>query len=92
MARTDANTMKGAIRIKRQYDIRKDPKTGQKTDVPPVVCMCCHKEIFNVTELVNGDVIGPGCDGLICYDFPAARKGYTLNAKQAAYAKSRGLL
>lgn len=82
--------MKGEIRVRRSYDVRTDPKTGQKTDVPPVVCMCCQKDIFHVSELVNGDIVGPGCDGLIAY--PVYRSGRTLNAKQAAYASSRGLL
>lgn len=72
------------------YDIRKDPKTGQKTDVSPIICMCCQKDIFKVSELLNGDVVGPGCDGLIAW--PAYRHGRTLNSKQVAYAKSRGLL
>jgi hypothetical protein len=86
----NASTMKGEIRVRRQYDIRKDPKTGQKSDVYPVVCMCCHKDIYHVSELVNGDIVGPGCDGLIAY--PVYRIGRTLNSTQAAYASSRGLL
>lgn len=86
----DAKTMKGEIRVRRRYDIRVDSKTGQKTDVSPVICMCCQKDIFHVSELVNGDIVGPGCDGLIA--LPVYRIGRTLNQKQAAYAASRGLL
>lgn len=86
----DAKTMKGEIRVRRSYDIRVDSKTGQKTEVSPVVCMCCQKDIFHVSELINGDIVGPGCDGLIAC--PVYRIGRTLNRKQAAYASSRGLL
>lgn len=82
--------MNGEIKVRRSYDVRVDSKTGQKTDVSPVICMCCQKDIFKVTELVNGDIVGPGCDGLIAW--PVYRIGRTINSKQAAYARSRGLL
>jgi len=88
--RIQATEINGEIRVRRSYDIRLDSKTGQKTDVSPVICMCCHKDIFHVSELANGDIVGPGCDGLIAW--PAYRIGRTLNAKQADYARSRGLL
>jgi hypothetical protein len=86
----NARDMQGEIRVSRSYDIRIDPKTGQKTEVSPDVCMCCKKDIFHITELSNGDIVGPGCDGLIAY--PAYRIGRTLSSKQADYARSRGLL
>lgn len=85
-----AAEMTGQIKVRREYDIRVDSKTGQKCDVSPAICMCCLRDIFKVSELANGDIVGPGCDGLIAY--PVYRIGRTLNRKQAAYVKSRGLL
>jgi hypothetical protein len=88
--KTPATNMIGRINVRRSYDVRIDPKTGQKSEASPLICMCCQKPIFNVTELENGDVVGPGCDGLIAY--PAYRVGRNLTQKQINYAKSRGLL
>jgi ribosomal protein L37AE/L43A len=87
---TAASGMSGKIGIRRSYDVRIDPKTGQKSEVSPATCMCCQRSIFRVSELVNGDLVGSECDGLIAY--PVYRIGRTLNRKQAAYATSRGLL
>lgn len=87
---TKATEIKGEIRTRRTYDVRKDPKTGQKSEVSPVTCACCHREIYIVSELVNGDIIGSECQGVI--SIPVYRVGRTLNSKQVAYAKSRGLL
>lgn len=87
---TKATELKGEIRTRREYDIRKDPKTGQKSEVNPVNCMCCHREIFIVSELVNGDILGSECQGVI--SVPVYRVGRNLTSKQVAYATSRGLL
>jgi hypothetical protein len=88
--RIEAKEIKGEIRIRKNYDVRVDSKTGQKADVSPVICMCCHKEVFKVSELVNGDILGSVCDGLAAT--PVFRIGRTLNQKQANYFRTKGML
>jgi hypothetical protein len=90
MERTKATEIKGEIRIRRTYDIRIDSKTGQKTDVSPVLCMCCSKEIYKVSDMTNGDILGAVCVGLAAT--PVFRIGRTLNQRQASYFAGKGML
>ncbi len=86
----NASLLVGKLFARREYDIRVDPKTGQKSDVSPVECMCCGRKIHKVHELTNGDIIGSECHGLLT--IPIYRTGRKLNSRQYAYARLKGLL
>lgn len=97
--KTPATNLKGSIAIERVYDIRVDAKLGKATDMPPVNCACCDREIYKVTKLLTGEILGAECAMLFAREgwraeasMNVLRHGRTLTKAQVAYAIRKGLL
>ena len=92
-----ASELVGGIRIIRERDIRKRGRPfNDMVECDPVKCSCCGRDIYKVTELVNGDILGSECACVIGVYWGETsgimRSGRFLNKSQQAYAIKHGLL
>lgn len=97
MKKIPASNLTGSIRIIRELDIRRRGRPfNDMVECEPVKCACCGRDIYKVSELANGDIIGSECScviGSLYGENPSImRMGRFLSKRQQEYAISRGLL